>query len=306
VIIVHLATSALADCDPFAVGILLRQDVSILQRFGRIGRRAFETRNHSNILEVGLGEFGIKVGHAFVGFDQRFERRSELFLGKRVKIDIFEERVLFEILCIALGSQTVTWITVEQTLDKLLAVVTDGTARKLDFAKADVPIHLLCILCVEGRPATTHFEKQNPEGPEVDEFRVARFVEQHFGSQVFGGSAKGVGKLTGAQVRFAETEITQGDVASGIEQNVFGLEIAVDDIVLVQMFEGEDEFGNVESSAFLGEATLALQVPEELASGLVVGDKVELGGALEREFETDEEGAVEGFFRGSFVRPWCV
>jgi len=68
----------------------------------------------------------------------------------------------------------------------------------------------------------------------------------------------------------------------------------VDDIVLVEVFEGEGEFCDVETSALLGEASLALEMPKELTSTLEVRNKIELGVSLEAKLEADEERRVEG------------
>lgn len=68
----------------------------------------------------------------------------------------------------------------------------------------------------------------------------------------------------------------------------------VDDIVLVEVFEGEGEFCDVETSALLGEAGLALEMPKELTSTLKVSDKIEFRVRLEAKLEADEERRVEG------------
>jgi len=67
----------------------------------------------------------------------------------------------------------------------------------------------------------------------------------------------------------------------------------VDDIVLVEVFEGEGEFCDVETSALLGEAGLALEMPKELTSTLKIRDKIELGVSLEAKLEANEERRVE-------------
>lgn len=67
----------------------------------------------------------------------------------------------------------------------------------------------------------------------------------------------------------------------------------VDNIVLVEVFEGKSEFCDVETSALLGEAGLALEMPKELTSTLKVRDKIEFGVCLEAKLEADEEGRVE-------------
>ena len=48
----------------------------------------------------------------------------------------------------------------------------------------------------------------------------------------------------------------------GIEKDVFGLQVMVNDIVLVQMFKGRNELCNIELSAWLLELAIFLEVPE--------------------------------------------
>ena len=67
----------------------------------------------------------------------------------------------------------------------------------------------------------------------------------------------------------------------------------VHNIVFVQMFEREDQLGNVEPGSGLGESTLLLQVPEQFSSTLVIRDEKEVILGLETEFQPDEEGRVE-------------
>jgi hypothetical protein len=76
-----------------------------------------------------------------------------------------------------------------------------------------------------------------------------------------------------------------------IEQDVFRLQIPVDDVVVVQRGEGQKDLGNVEAGAPLLElAAFLLHVLEELAAGLVIHDKVEVRVGLEGVLEADEEG----------------
>jgi hypothetical protein len=62
----------------------------------------------------------------------------------------------------------------------------------------------------------------------------------------------------------------------------------------VQVSKGQNEFGNIESGSLLRELGLTLEVPEELASALEIGDEVEILIGLEAELETYKEGGFEG------------
>jgi hypothetical protein len=98
-------------------------------------------------------------------------------------------------------------------------------------------------------------------------------------------------------------------MSSGIEEDILRLEIAADDqhwstprtgrdspvhnVVLVEMFQRENQFGDVEPRPILAESSFLLEVPEKLSPALVVGNKVQLLFRLERKLEADEEGALQ-------------
>ena len=59
---------------------------------------------------------------------------------------------------------------------KLFSIFVDNTSGESDLAKADVLVHLLCVLCVERTPAATHLEQKDTERPPVHHLRVSVFV----------------------------------------------------------------------------------------------------------------------------------
>jgi len=69
--------------------------------------------------------------------------------------------------------------------------------------------------------------------------------------------------------------------------------LPIDDVQAVQVFEGRDDLGSVETSASLREAFVALQMEKELTAVDIVEDKVELLGGLERVAEADKEGVLD-------------
>ena len=76
-------------------------------------------------------------------------------------------------------------------------------------------------------------------------------------------------------------------MAVGVQKEVFGLEVAVDDALAVQIVQTHRDFGGVEASAVFGEAAVA-QVEEELAAVEEVRNEVKLGLGLKREAQASE------------------
>jgi len=73
-------------------------------------------------------------------------------------------------------------------------------------------------------------------------------------------------------------------MTSGVEEDVFRFEIPIDDVEFVQVFESEDEFGDVKLGTILSEPGFSLEMPKELATALEIGDEIELSFCLETEF----------------------
>jgi hypothetical protein len=128
------------------------------------------------------------------------------------------------------------------------------------------------------------------------------------------GPAEGVGKLTASEIRLGKTKVAQGDVTSGIQQDVFRFQVTanafckpfaaeyhvtsrhspVDNVVFVQMLESEHQLGDVKPRTRLGKPPFLLQVPEQLSTALVIRHKEQVVLGLETEFQADQEWRVKG------------
>ena len=69
------------------------------------------------------------------------------------------------------------------------------------------------------------------------------------------------------------------------------MHLPVHDVVLVEVFERKDQFGDVEPRTLLAEPRLLLQMPEQLATALEICDEIQVCLRLEGELQADEEGA---------------
>ncbi len=74
----------------------------------------------------------------------------------------------------------------------------------------------------------------------------------------------------------AEAEVGELDMALSVEQDVLGLEVAIDDALPVEMLQRQRDLGDVEAGRVLQEDALALEVHEQLATTEVLQDEVEL------------------------------
>ena len=122
----------------------------------------------SLVEQVGLGEFGVKVGDRLVRVDVGLERRRHGSLSEQVPVDRLEERMLLQFGGVSLCTETVLRVSVQELrrvrwqksgtsaeliaatkiisiprkhnqthpFDELLAVLADDATRELDLAEA--------------------------------------------------------------------------------------------------------------------------------------------------------------------------
>ena len=130
----------------------------------------------------------------------------------------------------------------EQVLNQTLGVLVE-VARELDLALENLLIDGHGVVVVEGVDACVHFVGEDAERPPVDGLSVA-LVQQHLRRKIFGRPAKRVGS------RFAvlrETEIRKFQVPLVVDQNVFWLQVSVDNVLSVQVLEHQADLGSVKS-----------------------------------------------------------
>jgi len=125
---------------------------------------------------------------------------------------------------------------------------------------------------------------------------------------ILGSTAEGVGELIIREIRLRQSKIAQRHMSRRIQQYILGLQITisisflpvqyisnspVNDIVFVQMLQRQDQFRDIEPRSILAKPSLLLKVPKQLSTTLVVRHEIQLFLCLEREFESDEERALE-------------
>eukprot|EP00967_Tisochrysis_lutea_P158526 scaffold324351_cov58-Tisochrysis_lutea.AAC.3 len=90
-----------------------------------------------------------------------------------------------------------------------------------------------------------------------------------------------------------ETEVDELEVAPRVEQQVLGFEVAVDNFLRVEVFEGLDNHRSVEQRVLLRDAApVALEQREELAAKARLEQQVASSGRLEQLLEPHHERVV--------------
>ena len=116
------------------------------------------------------------------------------------------------------------------------------SAGEFDLAFQDLLVDEHGVLVGEGVDASQHLVQKNAKSPPIYGFAVT-LVQQHFRRQILRRAAEGVGAPF-ALLR--EAEISQLEVAPLVDENVLWLEVAVDDILAVEVFKHADDLRSVE------------------------------------------------------------
>ena len=84
-------------------------------------------------------------------------------------------------------------------------------------------------------------------------------VYAHLRSHVLHCAAEGLGERPAVLEDFAEAEVDEFDVSVLVEHDVLGLEVAIDDVHGMEVFEGAHDLAEIEPRAVLHDHALVLQ-----------------------------------------------
>lgn len=188
----------------------------------------------------------------------------------------------------ALRPQPLLRVALQQPRDEGLGILA-YVLRELELALLDV--------FVEGRDVVREVRRLSDQKLVEDctdaveiAFLPSSLLAQHLRGEV-GRTAAETFRLIVIGL-LAESEIGQPDVTLRIQQYVFGFEVPVDDVLLVEVLDGKAELCNIEFGLIFWEGDLAGEVEAKVSSGAVVEGEVEVMGGLEGEMEVDDELVV--------------
>lgn len=92
----------------------------------------------------------------------------------------------------------------------------------------------------------------------------------------------------------ADVEVREHDVAVGAEEDVFRLEVAVDEAEGVEILEGEEYLSGVEADCGKRKSVAGAAEEErmEVSTGAVIDEEARVVGCVETGVERGEEGVV--------------
>mmetsp|Transcript_2822 Transcript_2822/g.11364 ORF Transcript_2822/g.11364 Transcript_2822/m.11364 type:complete len:742 (-) Transcript_2822:876-3101(-) len=257
-----------------------------LRRWGRHG--------HGRELLLEVGGVGIAAGK--VGRDGRGHFLPEE--GPEV-LGVAKEGVVHD-LAQARSTQPALGVPAEEAADEVARRGRHGhVGGELQLSRAQVPVELGPALCVPRRQAREHLEDKHAEAPPVDGGAVAALLND-LGGEVLGRAAEGGGAGAAGAV-LGEAKVADADEACAVNEQVLGLEVAVEDAAVVQVPEAGEDAGPVKGGVGGREGLHLVEEAEELAALHELEHHEEAVVVLEGCDEADEEGVPNGGEDGLLV-----
>mmetsp|Transcript_38597 Transcript_38597/g.90238 ORF Transcript_38597/g.90238 Transcript_38597/m.90238 type:complete len:465 (-) Transcript_38597:1410-2804(-) len=230
-------------------------------------------------VEVRVVRRALDLGHV---------RRGQLLRVELLPVEAFEPLVVAHVERAVLeGAEPARRVDTEQRVD-------ETPRRRLDrvwprhLALDDLAVALHRVVGDEGRRAGEALESEDPDAPPVGAEAVA-LVEDDLGGEVLRGAAQGP-RAVGDDL--GEAEIDHLEVALLVDEQVLGLEVAVDDFEAVHVREDRHDLRRVEARVLVGQRRLGGEQREELAAERNLEQHVELALVLVCGDELQDEGVV--------------
>ena len=158
------------------------------------------------------------------------------------------------------------------------AIVSEQAASFEDGLTADFRKKNVYILVFERKPSTQHHIEDDPDTPDVNlRPRIDTTSDDFWGSIVWAAATRGQ-EIT-VRDFVGQSKIGNLDIEIIVEENVFRLEITMDDFKPVRILDAGDDLLEKLASACFGHLAMLYDVVEQLATGVLENkDNVRWGG----------------------------
>jgi len=164
--------------------------------------------------------------------------------------------------------------------------------RERYFTFLDHVVHFISVLTrgVERRAANKHLVSKDADGPPINREPMTH-IRQNLRCDVVRRAAESL-RLLSSLEHFSETEIGEAEVAVLVHEDVFGFEVAIDDLLFVEVADSHDHLHRIKLHSLLVEAMVFAEVAEQLTATHESHHEEYLGVGLEYVFHADEEGMI--------------
>lgn len=137
--------------------------------------------------------------------------------------------------------------------------------------------------------AAQYLADQDPEAPYIRLIAIAG-ANEHFWGGVGWSTAVGASPVS-LQITqlFRKAKVYQFDVSPPIQKDILWLQISVNYVILMELLNCNQDFGQVEPRVFQGQASLLFDLREKLSTRQVLQQQVQILFVLHRLNEVYEE-----------------
>lgn len=198
----------------------------------------------------------VKVRRVVLGAEAGDHRGLHLAVVRSVPVDGSEPFVLLHVLCrVFQTTVSLRAIGSEKLSDKVLCMGFE-MSRKFNSPSKDFLINAKRILVVERWIAGKHFVYEYPQSPPIYSFAVA-FALYYFWCEIFWCTAQSPCSVLNL---LREAKIGYFDVPVTINEQIFGFQIAVNDVLLVQTLDGQHNLRGKEARRLVCESATLTQL----------------------------------------------
>ena len=191
-------------------------------------------------------------------------------------------------------------IGLEQVVDEILGLDADLVARYGVLVLLDLGVGVLETRGLKGRLADQQRVEYAAERPHVHLVRVALLVE-HLGRDIVGRAAQGLLALALEVHLGGEAEVADLELHVVVEEQVAELEIAMDDLVVVQVLAGEHNLTHEVARLGLADRAASLVHLHERAAATQLEYDVDVLVVLEERVELDNVLMVDSAMDGDLL-----
>ncbi len=141
--------------------------------------------------------------------------------------------------------------------------------REAQFLIDDGILDLFLVSWVKWWKTGDQFVQKCSQGVKIDTKGMPT-LQDHFRWHVFGTSTKGVSNLSGVHSTFGEPKVRNLDMSIMVDQQVFRLQIPINDILLMQVHESIHDLNEVKPCVLFAHSLDWLKVVEKLSPGTVI------------------------------------
>ena len=152
------------------------------------------------------------------------------------------------------AAQPLAQVLLEQPCDQF-AHINGDLGREVKETYCDAPIDFVRVLIVERRVARQHLEDENTKGPPVHSVIMAD-RHDYFRGQILWRPAKRECLIVDL---LREAKISDLHVTIGGNQQILRFQVAISDLLLVEIFERQYYFSDIEQGNIVGEEVLSSQ-----------------------------------------------